>query len=221
MEGFSKFQELFSNLRNLNNHYHRLFTIMINSAMLGTGITYIDREECEIPVIFYLRVAGGVGILINSLELIVLLYIHGAGSPVNLEIEKSNFSCGTMFGNFLVTSINVAILVWGSIVVFVPYQTWNNKENEGNPVCDDFPYLLTFVMTITGWVLLLFRGLLSCCAIGTQYFENRSDGKSSVLLTRYISNNIVPPITPVNDNETSQIIYEVMLYLSWVLPRTL
>ena len=142
--------ELFLNLQHFNNHYHRLLTIIINAAMLGTGISYIEKEDCEILVIFYLRVAGGVGILFNSLELIVLLYIHGAGSP--LDDEKSNFSSSTIFCNFLVTSINIAILVWGSILVFVPYNILKNEEQDEK--CDVFPSLFTVVITMTGWVLL-------------------------------------------------------------------
>jgi len=205
-----------SHLDHSNNHLNRILSIIINASLLGCGIWYTKEESCILQVLLYLRMAGGVGLLINFIELILLFYVHGGGSRLKLDNDNLEpFSCFVAMCNLIGTSANISLLVWGSIIVFIPFiQIWN-KEPDPFEYCQYVPYLLAVVMITIGWALLFIRILRfgfavsrCCCNI---YWEN---DKPSVEL---LNNTSIYPSIVINSShqptkhETSEVIYEELI----------
>ena len=155
-----------SHLDHSNNHFNRILSIIINTSMLGCGIWYSKEENCVFQVLLYLRVAGGAGLLLNFIELILLFYVHGGGSQVKLNGDKlENFSGFIAISNLISTFASISLLAWGAFVILNPMiQIWINENNELDPFefCEYVPYLLAVIMISIGWTVLFIR-LLKCC----------------------------------------------------------
>merc|ERR1712018_366451 len=118
----------------------------MNTAMLGCGIWYSEDENCLLRILLYLRVAGGIGLLINFIELILLFYVHGGGSRVKLDGDNLEpFSCFVAICNLISTCSNISLLSWGSILVMGPLiKIWTDENNGFYPFkfCEYVPYLI-------------------------------------------------------------------------------
>ena len=149
-EPHGEVKKCLSHLDHSNNHFNRILSIIINASMLGCGIWYTEEENCILQVLLYLRVAGGIGLLINFIELILLFYVHGGGSRLKLDGDNMEpFSCFVAMCNVVATSANICLLVWGSMIVLIPFiQIWiyENKDPELFEHCQYVPYLLAVIM---------------------------------------------------------------------------
>ena len=207
-----------SHLDHSNDHFNRILSIIINASMLGCGIWYLEEENCLLQVLLYLRIAGGAGLLMNFIELILLFYVHGGGSQVKLEGDDSKpFSCLLAICNLVVTCTTISLLTWGSMLVLQPLIENLTRESDELHVfhfCEYVPYLLTIIIITVGWTLLLIRFLkycfatLKCCC--NAYWKN--DKPSVILLNKralYPNLGIQNSQEPTDEMEQkSDVIYE-------------
>ena len=132
--------------------------LIIHSAMVGVGSSYTDglnpESDCKLQAVYYLKVAGG---FLLTLDILEILFHCFFGS------KNENDNNGPICGLVNVVGCFV-IFIWGSIIVFGPYQDWKYREadRQSENYCVYTPYMLSFVMRISGWCLTALCLILSC-----------------------------------------------------------
>lgn len=109
-------------------------SIAVNVAMIVVGVLYKDPNLCQLT------------------QIPLFLVIGGAVSLV-LALSRSILGSVLQFG----------VLIYGSIVVFGEYRTWDYTDQSSDKFCNYTPFMLAFVTLILSWVLQPF--IVCCCCV--------------------------------------------------------
>ena len=129
--------------------------IAIHAAMIGVGASHMDPEDCKLQALLYLKVAGGFGLAMDILELIVQCCVGR---------DDDEDSRGSVCGLVGVIAA-FAIAIWGSVVIFGPYSEWNYEDKEDPKFCEFTPFMFSFVVLILGWILIPLHVAILSCAV--------------------------------------------------------
>ena len=131
-------------------------SLILCATMLGVGNAYSDESDCKLKAAYFLTVAGGWGIAMNLLVILTYLYLYCNDIAPTREARL----CGIteIIGNFV-------IFIWGSVIVFGPYQEWNHTSKTDDNYCAYTPYSFAFGVLIWNWAFIALRVVLIACEI--------------------------------------------------------
>ena len=138
--------------------------LIISSAMAGVGNSYTYGEQpdsdCKLQAVWYLKVAGGWGVTMNVLGILINCILCVSGSKDEQDPRGHACGCVEVLGGFVIS-------IWGSVIVFGPYQEWTYQEDNKDSVhyCAYTPYMFAFVMLILNWVLSALRAIVICLCV--------------------------------------------------------
>jgi len=166
---------------------YSIIQIALGAVMLGIGIQYLPKESTEDTVLpegapvpkesdpcpngaaHYLYVAG-----------ITLLVTNGVGllSKVSQYLAERDGKisggekCGLgllSFASGVLAIVDIAMLIWGSVVVFGAWSSWTDdysvyaNDADKYNYCENQPMMTAFIILILKWVLIPCFILLTCC----------------------------------------------------------
>ena len=124
--------------------FYSIICLFFNLSIVIVGSIYSD---CNLGIILWLKVSGGISIGLN-----LLLIIWDCD-----EIRHRDPAyCLRLFEDAFVIVTTLSILIWGSVVTFVPYSTWTYDSNckEDPNYCNYTPYTLAFVVLLKDWIII-------------------------------------------------------------------
>ena len=139
-----------------------IVAVVFHTAMVIVGSTYTDgmtpESDCKLQACHYLRVAGGFMLTLDIME-ILCQCLFGCK---NEEDDRKGHICGLI--NVVGCSV---IFIWGSAIVFGPYQEWvyDEAHRDSEKYCSYTPYMFSFVVLIIGWCFTAIRLILICLAL--------------------------------------------------------
>ena len=138
--------------------------LIFHAAMVAVGDSYTDgsdaNSDCKLQACYFLKVAGGFLLALDTLEIIVRC-MFGLKDSKDQKAEV----CGgvKIIGSFV-------IFIWGSVIIFGPYQDWKYKQEDktSETFCEYTPYMFSFVILIVGWISIPLKCCVTCammCAL--------------------------------------------------------
>ena len=138
-----------------------IVSVIIHAAMVGVGASYTDgmepESDCKLQAVHYLKVAGAFLLTLDILEILYHCFIGSRN-----EDDAKGPICG------MVNVIgSLVIFIWGSVIVFGPYQDWTYAEGDrsNDSYCSYTPYMFSFVILILGWCFLAIRLIVNCLGL--------------------------------------------------------
>ena len=116
--------------------------LAMSIAMTVVGSTYSD---CNLYVLLWLKVSGGVGIGINILSILM--------SCCRCSRNNGQQDPFTSCLNIIIACTALSLVIWGSAVTFGPYSSWTyDHEDIHEPTyCNYAPYMFAFVTLVVFW----------------------------------------------------------------------
>jgi len=121
-------------------------------SMFAVGIAYNDEESCKLEAASFLAIGGGIASATIILNLIAIC------TPC--ENDDKIMMCITPIS----TLAQFGIIIWGSVVVFGQYSTWNSDDIFSDDYCAQTPFMFAFVTLILDWILVSINFCCACCA---------------------------------------------------------
>ena len=177
-----------------------ILSIGVNAAMLGVGASYVQGEDCKLQALLYLKVTGAFGLVMYIIQLLLQLLGRMDRNPTELVTESVSV---TTTGNstttatttvtrpstmnnilsicsFVITIASMALFIWGSIIIFGPYNNWSYNDKSSDFFCEFTPYMFAFVVLIIGWsytiyALIVYVCMASCTAIAYLSMKNHAN----------------------------------------------
>ena len=98
-------------------------------------------------------------LLLLTLNYLVLniwaqIYVNMAWSDGIINTRERTIMAVFSFSNGLMILINLAMFIWGSVVVFSALTKWTNKEKDRDSefFCESTPFMTAFVLVLVKWV---------------------------------------------------------------------
>merc|ERR1712059_78230 len=133
----------------------------------GSTPYYRSLDECPNGAAKYLYYAGIVTLACSVAGVIMTLFRKYAENDGKLNCLEGCGICliGTTSG--LLILVSVAILLWGSVIVFTAYPDWSHDKTYfyKKYYCHKTPFMTAFVILILNWLLLPFLVVCSCLAL--------------------------------------------------------
>jgi len=137
-----------------------IFFLVYNAVAVLIGVLY--KDDCKNGADFYLLAAGGLGVAVSALTLVVILIMKYACQ--GKDIVKM---CAVVWFLRLAVSITqVIVMFWGFGAIFPKYANWKNDEDSKklDTYCASVPMMFAFViLTIKCIVFIFFSLIVSCC----------------------------------------------------------
>ena len=160
------------------------FGLIFAAVMVGIGFQYLpdeERDPCPNGSASWMYIAGLLALVTQTLNIVAKIYqifvlrngSNGCGQQVLRNCGSYRFSSVSMI------IVELAILIWGSVVVFGAWSAWSdiflrgsgdhkeNVDNHNKNYCDFEPMLTAFLILIFKWSLvpcLIVFLLMSCCS---------------------------------------------------------
>lgn len=159
------------------------YLLAVAQLVLSIAMTVIgsNHSDCKVDVLLWLKVAGGIGIGMSMLHLLMLFCCRPSIDDIGIEWERElrrlipddharpSRNRSTQYQLTTLTFAAVAVtgivfLIWGSVVFFEPYSAWSyNIEQSGEPIyCNYTVFMCTFTVLIIKWSIATLC-ICSCC----------------------------------------------------------
>ena len=129
-------------------------------TFISVGASYTEQEDCKLPVLCYLKVVGGIGIVVDIIEISVQWFSSFRPDSHDSHTMRTNCFCINVL-------ISIVLSIWGSVIIFGPYRKWDYADRENEYYCEYTPYMFAFVMLIIWWCTCLLLAVLRYCCEGT------------------------------------------------------
>ena len=143
--------------------------VIMHASMVAVGASYTDgmdpESDCKFQAVYFLKVAGGFLLTMDILESLYHCFYGSIGSEKRAKMPFSPI-CG------MVNVIgSLVIFIWGSVIVFEPYQDWiyDEADRENNNYCAYTPYTFSIFFLILGWCFTAIRMIFIC--LGLLYYS--------------------------------------------------
>merc|ERR1712020_248565 len=126
------------------------------------------RDPCPNGAAYWMYIAGILALVAHSMNAWAKMYKKCAE-------RDGKFSCGEKFGmavnsfsTGVMSIVEFAMMIWGSVVVFGAWATWTDDYNEyiqdvnNKNYCAYTPMMTAFVILILKWVLIPCMIVLTC-----------------------------------------------------------
>ena len=129
-----------------------LFGLVIGGVMLGVGVHY--RDACPNGAALWLLVAGAMALVAQFLNFWAKTYQQFALKDSKITGKESLVMSINKLLTALVTLVELAILIYGSVVVFGAWSKWTHdiKDKNSKNYCDYTPMMFAFIILIVKWV---------------------------------------------------------------------
>ena len=134
--------------------------IIVYGIAIGFGYTYEDGNDCKFNLLVFLKVAGIMGLLCHVIDFLFYAFplIVTGGDLEKNEPNAILIVCTLGFipivcPIYLVATLilEITTAIWGSIVVFKEYTTWNYEDRDHEYFCDHTLYAFSFGICIVAW----------------------------------------------------------------------
>ena len=110
-----------------------LFGLVIGGVMLGVGVHY--RDACPNGAALWLLVAGAMALVAQFLNFWAKTYQQFALKDGKITSREELVMSINKLLTALVTLVEMAILIYGSIVVFGAWSKWTHDIKDKNLIC--------------------------------------------------------------------------------------
>merc|ERR1712045_860491 len=135
------------------------------------GVLTEEDNLCPNGAAYWLWIAGILLLVSNSINGWAKMYKKCAERDGKIDCGEKVGMAINSFSSGVMTIVDFAMLIWGSVVVFGAYSTWVSdwdeykKEPENHNFCEYTPMMTAFVILILKWVLIPVMIAITCfCA---------------------------------------------------------
>merc|ERR1711982_45797 len=138
----------------------------------GGNVDGVSTEEdnlCPNGAAYWLWIAGILLLVSNSINGWAKMYKKCAERDGKIDCGEKVGMAINSFSSGVMTIVDFAMLIWGSVVVFGAYANWTYKwddyKPEENNFCEYTPFMTAFVILILKWVIIPVMIVITCfCA---------------------------------------------------------
>lgn len=183
---FEAKMEEFKNNSDSSEKGYSFIQLIIGGVMVGIGYTNLPieyrnwgdlseltdeekRDPCPNGAAFWLYVAGIIILVTNFMNGWAKFYKRCAERDGKIDCgEKCGMAVNKM-STGIMSVVDFAMLIWGSVVVFGAWANWTDDYNEyiasgdEKNFCEYTPMMTAFVILILKWVLIPCMIVLTCC----------------------------------------------------------
>jgi hypothetical protein len=128
----------------------------------GGNVEGVSTEEdnlCPNGAAYWLWIAGILLLVSNSINGWAKMYKKCAERDGKIDCGEKVGMAINSFSSGVMTIVDFAMLIWGSVVVFGAWSTWtynfDDYKPEENNFCEYTPMMTAFVILILKWVICL------------------------------------------------------------------
>lgn len=121
-----------------------------NVVMLVLGIVFHDESKCRLrQVTIYLIVGSSVDLSLAAACVVLIWIVPGFKFKSSKNAMIINFSQmkSRIVPIFLIIYplVRLGLIIYGSVVIFLPFSTWDVKDTKSEYFCEPTPFLFAFV----------------------------------------------------------------------------
>ena len=144
---------------------YSIVQVILGGVMVVIGSNYTEDNLCPNGAAWWLLIAGICLLASNLIIGLAKMYKKCAERDGKIDCGEKIVMVVNSFSGVM-TIVDFAVLIWGSIVVFGAWANWTDDLNayKANPeelnFCALYPMMTAFVTLILGWVLITITGCL-------------------------------------------------------------
>merc|ERR1712227_374176 len=131
------------------------------------GVSTDEDNLCPNGAAYWLWIAGILLLVSNSINGWAKMYKKCAERDGKIDCGEKVGMAINSFSSGVMTIVDFAMLIWGSVVVFGAWATWTDDfdtyKPEENNFCEYTPFMTAFVILILKWVLIPVIIVITCC----------------------------------------------------------
>ena len=140
---------------------YSIVKVILGGVMVDFGSNYTEDNLCPNGAARWFLIAGICLLVSNLINVLAKLFKKCAERDGKIDYGEMVVMDVTSFSSGVLTIVDFAMLIWGSIVVFGAWANWTDDFDayKANPkelnFCEHTPMMTAFVFLILDWVQIL------------------------------------------------------------------
>ena len=129
-----------------------LFGMLLGCFMLAIGYHYLD--DCQNGAANWLLIAGILELFIQAFIVLAKICQKVSNKVGKGSCDETSIDAFNSFAIAVLAIFEIAILIWGSVVVFGVWSKWTRESPSSKNYCAFTPMMSAFIILIIKWVLM-------------------------------------------------------------------